>query len=127
MAGFLQNNPWNVSPFGASSAFGTGSTPGTYAQAYGQPSGFGQASPLAPQQIHQLQQLLQIVAQQIQQIQQLQQAMQFLPQTVAQLVVQTLIQAQVSVPAFGQQAFGVPFQSLPTNTPFQAGQPGYVM
>lgn len=112
MAGILQNTPWNVGPYS------------TFAP-YGSPTQFGQPSPFGQQaQIQQLQQLLQITSQQIQQ---LQYTIQVLPQHVAQLVVQTLIQSQGNVSALGQAGFGSPFQSIPTTSPFSAGQPGYVM
>jgi hypothetical protein len=104
-----------------------------------------QAAYIQLQQVQQVQQLLQILPQQIQQ---LQQSIQFLPHYVAQFVQQALGQSSIGAPASGfasigtvpfgglstsqplqSPVFGIPFQSIQpaVNTPFQAGQPGYVM
>jgi hypothetical protein len=139
MAGFLQNTPWSYNPYTASGIPGAGPF---LPQHLGGISPFGpqamgpssQVPPwllqILPQQIQQLQQVVQILPQQIQQ---LQQTVQFLPQHIAQLVVQTLIQSQALAGAQPGQPFqssgaGFPFSSITANpSPFQAGQPGYVM
>ena len=110
MAGIQQQTPWASSPYAT----------------YGSPLSFVPQPIQQIQQIQALQQLLQITLQQIQQVQQ---AIQFLPQHVAQVVVQTLIQTQANPSALGAPGVGIPFQSVqPFGPQAQFGQPGgYVM
>lgn len=138
MAGYLQNNPWNYAPYTASGIPGAGPFLPQHLsgvspfglQGIGPSSISPQVLQWLPQQVQQLQQTIQFLPQQIQQ---LQQTIQFLPQHIAQLVVQTLFQSQAlaGAPAgqpFQQSGAGIPFSSIAASgSPFQAGQPGYVM
>lgn len=129
MAGAFQNNPWSYNPYASFAALGSGiGTPGSFVSPqgiYGQPAPFGSQQIQVAQLIQHVQQLAQILPQQLQQ---LQQTIQFLPQHVAQLVTQALIQSQATMPSFGQTNSALPLQAWPTaSSPFIGSQPGAVM